>query len=217
MPLLRTLLLTTLVFSAQASAGGLDQFKAFTAGLKGLDAHFEQRVYDDKGKERERSAGTVQLRAPRQFRWEVKSPAPQLILADGRQVWIYEPDLEQVTVRSQGAEEQDSPLAVLLDPGELQRQFTVSEAGQSRGLQWLLLIPKNRDEAPFERARLGLGDKGLVRMELDDALGQRTVIGFSPWKRNPVFAKDRFVFTPPPGVDVVGEVKPPDIVTPIKD
>ena len=78
-------------------------------------------------------------------------------------------------------------------------------------------MPKNPDEAPFEKARLGFSAKGLVRMELNDSLGQRTVIGFSPWRRNPVFAKDLFTFTPPAGVDVVGEVKPPDIVTPIRD
>lgn len=219
---MNTILKSLLVLSAfglpaQAVAGARDQLTTFTKGLKGLDAHFEQRVFDTKGAERERSAGTVQLLAPRQFRWEYRTPSPQLILADGRQIWIYDPDLEQVTVRSQGLEEQSSPLTILIDPGEIDRQFTVSEAGKANGLDWLLLVPKNPDEAPFEKARLGFSAKGLVRMELNDSLGQRTVIGFSPWRRNPVFAKDLFTFTAPPGVDVVGDIKPPDIVTPIRD
>ena len=100
------LVLSAFVLPAQAVAGARDQLTTFTKGLKGLDAHFEQRVFDTKGAERERSAGTVQLLAPRQFRWEYRTPSPQLILADGRQIWIYDPDLEQVTVRSQGLEEQ---------------------------------------------------------------------------------------------------------------
>lgn len=206
-----------LSLAQMAHANGRDQLTAFTKGLKGLDAHFEQRVFDLKGHERERTSGTLQLQAPRQFRWQVNSPAEQLIVADGRHLWIYDPDLEQVTVRSQGIEEQASPLTILIDPAEMDRQFKISEAGQANGLEWLQLLPRQPDEAPFEKARLGFSDKGLVRMELSDALGQLTVIGFSPWRRNPVFAKGLFAFTPPPGVDVVGEVKPADIVTPIGD
>ena len=192
--------------STAAFAGAREQMTAFTKGSKNLDAHFEQRVYDGNGRQTERSAGTVKLSAPRLFRWEYLTPSPQLIVADGDHIWIYDPDLEQVTVRNQSYEEQSSPLAVLIDPGELERQFNVSEGGKSGGMDWLLLMPKKTEDAPFVKARLGFGSTGLVRMELDDALGQHTVIGFSAWNHNTKFAKNLFSFTPPKGADVVGDI-----------
>ena len=200
-------LAVALLGSAQAFASGREQLSRFTQGLKGLDGHFEQRVYDPNGRQTEMASGSVRLAAPRQFRWEYLPPSAQLIVADGEHIWIYDPDLEQVTVRSQSAEEQASPLAVLIDPVEFDRQFNVVEAGMANGLEWLELSPKKPDEAPFLKARLGFGPQGLARMELNDALGQRTALVFSAWTRNPVFAKDLFRFVPPPGVDVVGDGK----------
>src|SRR5690606_10229289 len=153
----------------------------------------------------EMATGTVALRKPRQFRWEVLQPYPQLIVADGDHVWIHDPDLEQVTVRKQSLEEQGSPLAVLVDPTELERQFTVSEAGEAAGLAWLELLPRQPEDAPFERARLGFNGRGLAVMEMFDGLGQRTEVRFGDWQRDPVFAPGSFAFTPPEGTEVVGE------------
>jgi outer membrane lipoprotein carrier protein len=201
--------------SATALAGAREKMTEFTKGLKGLDASFDQRVYDPNGRQSEASKGTVKLSAPRQFRWEYLKPSPQLIVADGDHIWIYDPELEQVTVRNQSFEEQGSPLSVLIDPTELDRQYKVSEGGNAGGLEWLQLQPKKVDEAPFQKARLGFGAGGLVRMELFDALGQKTVIGFSPWRRNPGFPADTFKFTPPAGADVVGDVGQAAQVTPI--
>jgi outer membrane lipoprotein carrier protein len=203
--------------SPLAQAGARERMHAFTAGLKGLDGRFEQRVFDSDGRQQQVSTGTVKLSAPRQFRWEYLKPSPQLIVADGDQVWIYDPDLEQVTVRSQSSEEQSSPLAVLIDPTELDRQYQVREGGKAGGLEWLLLAPKKRDDGSFQEARLGFGPAGLVQMELHDALGQRTVIGFGPWQRNPRFPAATFRFTPPPGTDVVGAQIRPAQVTPLRD
>ncbi len=164
-------------------------------------------MFDDNGRVRESSSGRVALSAPRLFRWEYTRPYPQLIVADGKTVWVFDPDLEQVTRRPQGTAEQDSPLAALIDPARLDRDYRVEDAGQADGLQWLALRPKQGgDEAAFQSARLGLdGNGGLVRMEIVDALGQRTEIRFSGWKRNPAFARDTFRYSPPAGVDVVGE------------
>lgn len=219
MKLRATLLLACLatLASGSALAGAREQMATFTKGLKGLDARFEQRVYDPNGRQSDLSSGSVKLSAPRLFRWEYLKPAPQLIVADGDHIWIHDPDLEQVTVRNQSFEEQGSPLAVLIDPTELDRQYKVSEGGKANGLKWLVLLPKKADEAPFQKARLGFGATGLVRMELHDALGQRTVIGFSPWQRNPRFAAGTFKFIPPAGTDVVGDVRPAARVTPLRD
>jgi len=204
--LLKSLLaLAVLSVPTLALANGRDQLASFTKNLKGLDGRFEQRVYDPNGRQTEVATGSVRLSAPRQFRWEYQPPSAQLIVADGDRIWIYDADLEQVTVRNQNSAEQASPLALLIDPVELERQFKVAEAGKADGLAWLELTPRKPDDAPFLKARLGFGPQGLARMELNDTLGQRTVLAFSAWTRNPVFAKNQFRFVPPPGVDVVGD------------
>jgi outer membrane lipoprotein carrier protein len=205
-PSLPLLFLGTALLAGNALAGGRDELKSFASGLKGLDGQFTQQVYDAKGKLKESSSGRVALAAPRLFRWEYAKPYPQLIVADGKKVWVYDPDLQQVTVRDQGSEEQNSPLSALIDPAKLDQQFNVKESGNADGLQWLTLTPKSEGEASFQSARLGFGKGGLSRMEVLDAVGQNTKISFSGWKRNPAFAGATFKYTPDKGVDVVGDI-----------
>ena len=186
-----------------ANAGARDDLNTFTKGLKGLDGRFTQQVFASNGKQKEQSSGRVAVSAPRLFRWEYTKPYPQLIIADGKTVWVHDPDLQQVSKRPQGAEEANSPLAILLNPSKLDRDFVVKEAGIANGVEWLQLTPRNAD-APFKSAKLGFGKAGLAQMEYVDALGQRTRITFDAWKRNPSFAKGTFVYTPARGVDVIG-------------
>jgi outer membrane lipoprotein carrier protein len=190
--------------AAQAQTSLLDQF---ARDVHGLEGRFDQRVVDSTGREVERSAGRVAIAAPRQFRWEYESPFPQLIVADGDRVWIYDPDLEQVTVRRQSDEEQSSPLAALIEPGALERQFRVETGPVEDGVHWLRLTPY-ADQSAFAQAELGLFNDELVEMHLTDTLGQRTEIAFSDWQRNPAFTARTFRFIPPPGVEVVGDVAP---------
>lgn len=198
-------MLSLTVFSLAAIAAGRDDLTAFTRDLKGLDGQFVQKVYDANGKLKESTSGRVAMSAPRLFRWEYLKPHPQLIVADGKKVWVYDPDLQQVTVRAQGVEEQNSPLAALIDTTKLDRDFAIKEAGSEGGLNWLLLTPRSQEQASFESAKLGFGPGGLTQMQVVDALGQRTEIAFSGWKRNPGFARNTFAYTPPKGVDVIGE------------
>lgn len=194
-----------MLFAGAASAGARDQLDSFTRGLKTLDGRFTQQVFDAKGKLKESSSGRVALSAPRQFRWEYAKPYPQQIVADGKTVWIYEPDLQQVTKRAQGAEERSSPLTALIDPSKLDAQFAVQESGTSNGLEWVTLTPKgDASSAGFRTAKLGFGPQGLSRMQVVDQLGQRTDISFSAWKRNGALPAATFRFTPPKGVDVIG-------------
>lgn len=188
-----------------AFAGARDSLDAFSKGLKGLDGSFEQKLYDLDGRLKETSKGRIALSAPRLFRWEYATPYEQLIVADGEKVWVFDPDLDQVTVRPQGPEEQNSPLAALVDPARLERDFNVREGGEADGLSWLLLSPRDAEQASFSSARLGFSGQALVRMEVVDTLGQRTELVFSGWKRNPAFDRGTFRFVPPAGVDVVGE------------
>ena len=201
--LITTVGLAAALFASSAAAGARDDLNAFTKGLKGLDGRFSQQVFDSKGKVKERSSGTVALSAPRLFRWEYVKPYPQLIVADGRKVWVFDPDLQQATVKPQGPEEQNSPLAALIDPAKLDAQFVVKDAGSSEGMNWLSLAPRN-NEAGFRTARLGFAQGALAKMVIVDSLGQRTEIRFANWKRNPAFARGTFSYKPAKGVDVIG-------------
>lgn len=203
---LRYAVLATGLLAGTAFAGARAELDTFTRGLKGLDGQFSQQVFDANGKVKETTSGRVALSAPRQFRWEYTKPYHQLIVADGKKVWIYDPDLQQATVRPQGEEERNSPLSALIDPSRLAQQFDISEEASARdGLQWLSLTPKVGNDATFQFAALGFGPNGLARMEVTDAIGQRTAIRFDGWKRNPSFPAGTFQFTPAKGVDVVGE------------
>jgi len=197
--------LTFALLTTNAFAGGRDDLAAFTKGLKGLDGQFSQQVFDANGKPKESSSGRVALSAPRLFRWEYTKPYEQLIVADGAHVWVYDPDLQQVTRRAQGAEEQNSPLAALVDPAKLERDYILHDAGNSDGLDWLEIAPKKASDTGFRSARLGFGPQGLTTMQVTDALGQKTRIEFSHWQRNPAFTAGTFRFVPAKGVDVVGE------------
>ena len=197
--------LAAVLLAGNAAAGARDNLKAFTQGLKGLDGQFSQQVFDANGKRKEQSTGRVAMSAPRLFRWEYVKPYPQLIVADGKIVWVHDPDLQQVTKRAQGAEEQNSPLAALIDPSRLDKDFVVTEAGTEGGLEWLQLTPRKSEDASFASAKLGFGKSGLAKMQVIDTLGQRTLFTFSGWKRNPSFAKGTFRYVPPKGVDVVGD------------
>ncbi|MUV14875.1 outer membrane lipoprotein chaperone LolA [Noviluteimonas gilva] len=200
---LLTLGLTTALLATTAHAGGRDDLTAFTKNLKGLDGTFTQQVFDANGKKKEASSGRVAMSAPRNFRWEYAKPFEQLIVADGKAVWVYDPDLKQVTKRAQGVEEQSSPLTALIDPTRLDKEFLVKELPAADGLDWIELRPRSADNASFESARLGFDDAGLKRMRIVDPLGQRTELRFSGWKKNPSFPKSTFTFAPPKGVDVV--------------
>ena len=191
--------------SGGASAQARAQLDTFTQGLKTLEGGFTQTVYDQKGRVKESSSGKVSMSAPNLFRWQYVKPYQQLIVADGKTVWIYEPDLQQVSKRPQGVEEQSSPLAALVDRSKLDSQFNVAESGQGSGLEWLTLTPKSKAGASFDNARLGFGQRGLAKIVITDGLGQRTEMNFGTWKRNGRVPASSFRFSPPKGVDVIGQ------------
>ncbi len=188
--------------------------EGFTDGLTGLQGRFEQQVLDADGTLKEQTSGSIALAVPRKLRWEYETPFPQLIVADGEHLFVYDPDLEQVNVRRQLEDEQQSPLLALIDPEERERQFKVKSAGMRDGLEWVELESK-LEEAQIHRALLGIDGQTLARMEFIDSLGQRTRISFSGWQRNPAFAADTFRFQVPVGVDVVGDYTPSAEVLPL--
>ena len=205
-----------LAIPVHAADTARSRLEAFSGRIHTISAHFEQSVIGARGNRGEASTGTLALKAPRQFRWHTTAPFEQLIVADGNRVWIYDPDLEQVSVRGQGAEEAHSPLAVLTDLSRLDLEFTTSEVGEREGLRWLKLISKAK-EPEFAFAELGFDTHSLIRMRFEDSLGNTTEIRFSDWQNDPKLPADTFTFTPPAGVDVVGDPGEDAEVFPIKD
>ena len=203
------LMLGLLLGAGAATAAGTAraQLDAFANGLHSLSGNFNQTVYDPNGRSTQAAHGTLALQAPRQFRWDTQAPYKQVIVADGYKVWIYDPELEQVTVRDQGTQEAHSPLTVLTDLSQLDRDFNTSEQGERDGLQWLRLVSRAK-EPQFEYADIGFANNAPRRMVFKDTLGNRTEIVFTDWQRNPHLPAETFTFTPPKGTDVVGDAAP---------
>lgn len=192
--------------TAQAATGtARARLDTFANGLHSLTGHFNQTLTDINGKSSKTSSGTLALEAPREFRWETLAPYKQTIVADGSRVWMYDPELEQVTVRVQSTEEAHSPLTVLTDVKQLDRNFKVTEQGEHDGLSWLRLTSTGTDPQ-FDHADLGFDANGLARMTFRDQLGATTDIRFSDWQRNAPMAPETFNFVPPKGADVIGDL-----------
>jgi outer membrane lipoprotein carrier protein len=165
---------------------------------------FEQKVISGDGKVQDSSSGRVWLNRPHLFRWEYGGDFPELVVADGSRIWIYDEMLEQVTVRNQSDAELDTPLSLITDPGRLEEHFEVREIGEAEQLQLLELTARN-PETEFERILLGLGDDQLVLMVMEDAFGLRTEIRFDQIQRNPQIDASLFTFEPPESADVIGD------------
>jgi outer membrane lipoprotein carrier protein len=196
----------SLTGTALAAAGpARARLDAFANNLHALSGHFSQTLTNADGQPGQTSTGTLALEAPREFRWDTTAPYQQTIVADGSRVWLYDPSLEQVTVRKQSNEEAHSPLTVLTDVSQLDKSFKVVEQGEHDGLQWLRLTSTDKNPQ-FDYADLGFDANGLVRMVFRDQLGSTTDIRFSGWQRNPALPPQEFNFTPPPGTDVIGDL-----------
>jgi len=189
---------------ALVQAGAVDQLHDFLKNTKTLRADFAQAVIAKSGRKPQQSSGIVAISRPGKLRWEIQKPYPQLVVGDGEKVWIHDPELQQVTVRKAGQAIGGSPAALLSGSNELEKNFTLKEAGESEGLAWVEATPKANDSG-FERVRLGFAGNDLKAMELLDSFGQTTLIRFSRVERNPALPASTFKFTPPAGADVVGE------------
>jgi len=200
----RGVLLGLLLAPALAPAAGVERFQAYLRDTQTARADFEQRVYDRERKLVQQSRGSFAFLRPGRFRWTYAQPYPQVIVGDGARVWIYDEDLNQVTVRAMARALGSTPAALLAGAADVERGFELADAGQRDGLEWLEAKPRER-EAGFELIRLGMGAAGVQAMELVDQFGQTTVLRFSNIARNPSLDPSAFRFTPPKGADVLGE------------
>ena len=193
-----------LAFPLLGHAGAIDQLHRFLQSTRTLKAEFSQTVIGKSGRKPQESSGLVALSRPGKLRWEIQKPYPQLMVGDGEKVWIYDPELQQVTVRKAGQAIGSSPAALLAGNNDLEKSFTLREAPASDGFEWLEALPKSGDSG-FERVRLGFAGGDLKAMELFDSFGQTTLVRFHKLERNPALPATSFRFSPPAGVDVVGE------------
>ena len=191
-------------FPLIAHAGAIDQLHQFLTGTRTLKAEFSQIVINKSGRKPQQSSGSVAIARPGKLRWDIQKPYPQLVVGDGERIWIYDPELKQVTVRKAGQAISSSPAALLAGSNELEKDFVLEEAGEAEGMNWVEATPRSGDGG-FEKVRLGFSGKDLKAMELHDSFGQRTLIRFSGLERNVALPPATFRFTPPAGVDVVGE------------
>ncbi|MDW8322809.1 MAG: outer membrane lipoprotein chaperone LolA [Burkholderiales bacterium] len=190
------------VFYAVSLADG--RLQEFISGTRTLSAQFTQVVYDRNGRKLQESQGSLLLARPGRFRWVYERPYSQVVVGDGSRVWFYDQDLEQVTVRKLDQALGESPAALLAGSNEIERLFRFSDKGTAEGLSWLEATPRSK-EGSFESVRLGFRGNDILAMEVRDNFGQVTRLRFSNIKRNPAIAAELFRFTPPKGVDVIGD------------
>jgi outer membrane lipoprotein carrier protein len=204
----RAAILATLAFASAAHAQ--TPLDSYLSHLKTLRAEFSQVVTDNKGEEVQRAQGKLIIVRPGRFRWELQpagNGSPQLMVADGKNLWFYDRDLEQVSVKPADSALTATPAGLLSGDGNIRDLFTVAPAGKKDGFDWVLVTPKQAD-ADFREARLGFGMSQLKRMVLKDKLGQTVRLDFAASERNPPVAEAEMKFTPPVGADVIGTPTP---------
>lgn len=188
-----------------AHAGGIEKLKEFIASTRSAQANFTQVVLDQGGKRIQNASGVMQFVRPGKFRWTYQKPYEQLIVGDGAKFWLYDVDLNQVTVKKLDAALGSSPAALLSGSNEIERGFALKESGSQDGLDWLQATPKAQDSS-FNSILMAFNAQAeLVVMELNDQFGHKTVLRFSGLKRNPQLSPQLFKFEPPKGADVLSE------------
>jgi outer membrane lipoprotein carrier protein len=184
------------------AAGSIEKLKAFAEQTQSARATFTQTVRDKDGATVQTATGKLVFARPGKFRWEYEKPYQQTIVGDGQKLWVYDKDLNQVTVKKLEGGLGSSPAALLAGSNDIEQYYNVDAKGIKGGLDWLEAYPRDPDTM-FEKVRMGFKGNSLDTMELYDHLGQVTVIRFGKIERNPKLAASLFSFTPPAGADVI--------------
>lgn len=204
LPVVNFLLLLALLVPQWSMAEPVARLKAFYQTTPAMKAQFKQTVLDSKGRKLQEVTGIMQLLRPGKFRWDYQKPYVQLIIGDGEKIWLFDPELNQVTVRSLEKMLGSSPAALLAGSAEVEKAFELKDAGRQDELEWVEATPREKDGS-FDHVLLGFREDQLAEMELHDNFGQTTVIEFLRIERNPKLNPRSFKFIPPPNADVIGE------------
>jgi len=201
---IKLVVLALLIMPLAAMADGISSLKSFYNNTHSVHAGFYQLVTDKQGRKVQEVYGEMQLKRPNRFKWDYNKPYEQQIVSDGKQVWLYDTELAQVTVRAIDKALGSSPAALLAGDDSLDKGFKLSNIDRKDNNEWVSAEPVVRDTG-FEKILLGFNDNKLQEMELIDSFGHKTQIVFSDVEVNPVINNKTFLFKPPKGVDVVGE------------
>ncbi|MDR3410539.1 MAG: outer membrane lipoprotein chaperone LolA [Formivibrio sp.] len=193
--------LLLLACSLPASADGISELQTTLTNLHAMQGAFTQTVVTHSGKT-QISNGDFAIQRPGKFRWNYRKPYEQLIVSDGKQVWLYDPDLNQVTVKNIDKALDSSPAALLSGENNLDKNYTLKTLPTREGLAWVEAIPKQND-SNFNRVRLGFSMNEIRKMELEDSFGQTTHIEFRMAVVNGKTDASQFNFIPPKGADVI--------------
>jgi outer membrane lipoprotein carrier protein len=192
-----------------ARADGLGALTAFLKSAQAGRAEFTQIVTSPAQEGRQpkskTSTGVFEFQRPSHFRFDYKKPFEQILVADGHTLWLYDRDLNQVTARSQSQTLGNTPVALIAsapDLKALQADFVLSNAPDHDDLVWVNAIPKARDGA-LKSISLGFRGEQLVMLDVQDNLGQRSVLRFGEFRWNPGFSASEFQFKPPAGADLL--------------
>jgi len=183
----------------------IDRLNEFNTQVDSLSADFKQTLYDSDGEAVQQSSGKLLIQRPNRFRWDYIKPYPQLLLADGKRFWIYDSDLEQVTVKLISEVLGNAPSMLLNGKRVLEEDFIIKDLGEKEGMLWVELFPR-KAESDFKLVRLAF-KKQLQLMEFQDSLGQLTRIQFDNLKTNITIDPEQFLFHVPKGADVVGNTE----------
>ncbi len=184
-----------------SASNSVTQMERFLADLETFQARFEQSVLDPQQRRASRLQGTFYLQRPGRFRWDYTEPENQQIIADGAQIWMIDPDLEQVSVQSQESALKGTPAMLLISGEPVSKHFEVIDIGESQGFDWVELIPRDQ-ESQFERVLLAFHDNLLQRMEMTDTFGQITRFQFYDIKQNVTFEDVFFEYQRPEYFDL---------------
>ena len=206
-------LLSTVSLCTCATADDAPQLAVLLDGMKALSAEFEQTVTNRFGDVLQAATGRMHLKRPMRLRWELDEPYPQLVVTNGEKLWVYDPDLEQVTVQPLAEALSGSPAVFLTGTvADLQRNFTVvaTEAPEAGGSRFEL-TPVDPNAVYGELALTFAADGGLASIDIADHLEQLTRVTFTTRDLSPMLESALFEFTIPTGVDVIGDVsRPPE-------
>ena len=199
---LRALAAVLLALGASlARADGLDSLRDFVRDVKSGSAAFTQTVTSVDGAKKKVSSGTFEFARPNRFRFSYLKPFEQQIVSDGQKVWIYDADLNQVTVRKLGQALGATP-AALLAGAALEKEFDLSAQPSVEGIDWVMARPRQKDGA-FESMRIGFRGKELAAVDILDSFGQRSLLQFSRFVANAALPDGRFQFVAPTGADLI--------------
>jgi len=198
----RAVVISAVLSGSVLAASAQDQLKSFVQQVRTATGSFLQTVVGPQGQTRRPQSGQFSFERPGRFKWEVISPYAQLIISDAKQVYQFDPDLNQVTVRKVDQAIGASPAAILFGTGQLDTVFEVTAQPDRDGVSWLRAKPRNGD-AGFVHLDLGMSDGLPVRIVLLDAFGQTTRVELSGIQRNPPLPASTFEFVAPAGADVV--------------